>query len=272
VAELPALALILGTAIVYLAGVRRAWRVAGSGRVVRVWQVVVFVAGLLTAAVALSPAFDHAGASTFAGHMVQHVLLLAVAAPFLAVGAPLPTLLWALPPVTRARGLGWWRRLLRVHSSRRWVAWAVATLLVQAATMWVWHLPALYEAALRSPPLHALEHLSMLATATAFWWAVAGGRRTRFGAGVLVVFVGGFPGTALGAALLLAPNPWYPSYVTSTVPKALADQQLAGVVMWSVAGVAYVIAAAVLFGAWLANGERTDPSRAVQAPPLGATG
>lgn len=269
-ADLSSLAVIVAVAGLYLVGARRAWRAAGRGRVVHGWQLVVFGLGLLTAAFALGPAFDRS--STFAAHMVQHVLLLAVAAPLLAIGAPLPTLLWSLPPATRVRAMSWWRALLRAHSTRRWMAWAVAALVVQAATMWLWHLPLLFEAARRSAPLHALEHLTLLTTAVAFWWAIAGGRRARFGVGVLLVFVGGFPGTALGAALLLAPNPWYPSYVTSTVPKALADQQLAGVVMWSVAGVAYVIAAAILFGAWLAHGERSDPSRPVAAPPLGATG
>jgi putative membrane protein len=268
VAELPALACLVALGFVYLIGVSRAWRAAGTGRVVLRWQVAAFLTGLIAAAVALSPVFDHT--ATFAAHMVQHVILLAIAAPLLAVGAPLPTLLWALPPTSRRAGLHWWRRLLRAHSARRWVGWAIAALVLQAATMWVWHLPVLYEAALHNSAIHATEHLSLLTTAVAFWWSVAGGRRSRFGAGVLVVFVGGFPGTALGAALLLAPHPWYSSYVTSTAPKALADQQMAGVVMWSVAGVAYVIAAAILFGAWLANDERADPGRPVNAPPLRA--
>lgn len=269
-AELPIFALLVAVGAAYGRGLRRAWSAAGRGRVVRGWQAGLFLVALVTAGVALSPGLDRAAGTSFSAHMTQHVLLLAVAAPLLAVGAPFPALAWALPPASRQRALGWWRGLLRAHSSRRWVAWALAALVVQAATMWAWHLPALYQAALDNAGLHALEHLSLLSTATAFWWAVAGGRPSRFGPGVLLVFVGGFPGTALGAALLLAPRPWYPAYVTAGVPRALADQQLAGVVMWSVAGVAYVIAAAVLFGAWLAHDNRRQPGTTVQAPPLGA--
>jgi putative membrane protein len=191
--------------------------------------------------------------------MVQHVLLLVVAAPLLALGAPLPTLLWALPAPWRDRAMPVWRRLLRSHGTR-WLAWAGGALLAESVVMAAWHAPVLYRAALRHEALHGLEHASYLLTAVAFSWAVGVGSARRHGSAVAVVFVAALPGTALGAALTLASRPWYPEY------PSMADQQLAGVVMWGFAGLAYVLAAACLFGVWLRGLERDNPDHLVGLP------
>jgi putative membrane protein len=205
-------------------------------------------------AVALLPPLATRADDSLVAHMVQHVLLLVVAAPLLALGAPLPALLWVLPGPGRARASVPWRRALRSHG-RRWSAWALGTLVLSSVVMLAWHAPVLYEAAVRHEAVHALEHLSFLATATAFWWALGVGSPRPRGAAVPVVFVAALPGTALGAALTLASRPWYSNY------PSMADQQLAGVVMWGFAGLAYVLLAAVLFGVWLRGVERDTPAR-----------
>ena len=245
-----ALALIVAA---YLVGVRRA---GGRGRLVTRSQQACFAGAMLTLAVALLPPLAARADDGLVAHMVQHVLLLVVAAPLLALASPLPTLLRALPG-GRAPARPW-RRVLRSHS-RRWFTWVAGTLVVSSAVMLAWHAPDLYEAALHHEALHALEHVSFLATATAFWWSVGlGGARPR-GAAVAVVFVAALPGTALGAALTLAQAPWYPDY------PSIPDQQLAGVVMWGFAGLAYVLAAAVVFGMWLRGVERDTPARPTAA-------
>jgi cytochrome c oxidase assembly factor CtaG len=81
-----------------------------------------------------------------------------------------------------------------------------------------------------------------------------------------VLFVAALPGTALGAALTLASNPWYAEY------PSMADQQLAGVVMWGFAGLAYVLVAACLFGIWLAGLERETPARPLEPAVPAVTG
>jgi cytochrome c oxidase assembly factor CtaG len=179
-----------------------------------------------------------------------------VIAPLLALGNVVPALLWSLPDRSRVRALGAWRRISASRRGVGWARWCIGSVLVQSAVMWGWHAPLLYDSAQRNVVMHALEHVSLLATSTVFWWAVAGRAAGRFGA-VLVLFAGALPGTALGAALLLAPNAWYRSY------PSLPDQQLAGVVMWSGTGVAYVIAATVLFAVWLAGQDRLHPSLVV---------
>jgi putative membrane protein len=252
VADVVVAILLLSTAGTYAVGVRRA---GGRGRLVTPGQIGCFAAAMVTLAVALLPPLAERADHGLVAHMVQHVLLLVVAAPLLALSAPLPTLLRALPAGV---AVGPWRRVLRSHA-RRWLAWVSATLVVSSAVMLVWHAPVLYEAALHHEAVHALEHVSFLATATAFWWAVGLGSPRPRGAAIAVVFVAALPGTALGAALTLAGGPWYRDY------PSLADQQLAGVVMWGFAGLAYVLAAAVVFGMWLRSVERDSPARPDEA-------
>jgi putative membrane protein len=255
VAELTLAALLGTSGLVYAVGLSRVWGSAGRRRLVRVSQVRNFVAGAVVLAVALQ--VPH---GSLTAHMVQHVLLLVVAAPLLAAGAPLPTMLWALPPASRERALALWRVALRSHG-RRWVVWAGGALVVQSVVMLAWHVPSAYEAAVRHDLLHVLQHASYVVTATAFAWSVGVGSPQRHGAAVPMLFVAALPGSLLGAGLTLADAPWYDGY------PSLADQQLAGVVMWGFAGLAYVLAAACLFGLWLGGLERETPARPVEPAP-----
>ena len=146
--------------------------------------------------------------------------------------------------------------------------WAATAIVVQTMVMWGWHAPVLYRAALHHPQIHALEHASFLASACLFWWAVGAGSGRRHGGAVPAVFLAAFPGTVLGAAITLSSRPWYAEY------PSLADQQMAGVVMWGFGGLAYVLAAAVLFGVWLAGAERDAPGRPLvsgSASPIAAS-
>jgi len=139
-----------------------------------------------------------------------------------------------------------------------------SSFLLATATLAAWHLPGPYDAAVRSDPLHALEHLSFVATATLFWWmALGAGRPARRGAGVLVVFVSSLPATALGVLMVLASTSWYAVYGTGG--HAVREQQVAGAVMWGFGSLALVASGAALFAGWLAAMDRTD---GVAAPRL----
>ena len=259
----------LAIAVAYRIGVGRAWSTAGPNRIVHRWQVACFAAGAATVVIALGPLHPLADHS-LAGHMVQHVVLITVASPLLALGGTVPALLWALPEGGRRRLLPVWRRAVASTNGAGWVWWAGLTIIGQSAVMWVWHAPLLFDAAVGHEWMHGLEHLSFLVSSTVMWWVLLAGRRARRGAATLALFVAAFPGTALGAALLLAPRPWYPPYVGPSIGAALADQQLAGTIMWSFAGLVYVGASAVLFGTWLAA-DSGDPAaaRTVLVPRLG---
>lgn len=255
---------LAGTA--YLAGLHR-WRRASGHRVVRPAAVCSFVAGLLTAAVAMASPLDTLEATSLSAHMVQHVVLLSIAGPLLALGTPIPTLLWALPPAARSRALTAGRRMARQHD-RHLPAWVVGSLAVEAAVMWAWHVPDAYEAAVRNGAVHAAEHTCFLLSSTVAWWSIANGRRSRRGAAAIAALIGSLPGMALGSAMVLAPNPWYPIYVTTSRAAALSDQEVAGVIMWAFGGMAAVIVGAGLFASWLRAAGSARRDAEYRIPPL----
>jgi cytochrome c oxidase assembly factor CtaG len=147
----------------------------------------------------------------------------------------------------------------------RWLVWVAVALVVQTVALWTWHVPGPYEAALGSEWVHGLEHVSFLAAAMLFWWTVVGARRrSRYGIGVVAVFVMALQGTLLGVFMTFARTPWYPSYAgpahVGLTP--LQDQQVAGVIMWGPGGALYLVAALALFVAWLGGQEERVPAAA----------
>jgi putative membrane protein len=128
-------------------------------------------------------------------------------------------------------------------------AWAL-----HALALWLWHVPAFFEAALHNEGIHALQHASFLGTALLFWWAVIGAHANTArgtGAALAYLFTTMMHTSALGALLTLAPTPWYPDYVTTSMRFGLdpvGDQQLGGLVMWVPGGAAYLWAALAI--AW----------------------
>ncbi len=267
VASPTALLSVVATGIGY-AIARDRWRMRTGRPMVSTPVAISFYSGLFVVAGALAGPLDRASDASLTAHMVQHVLLLTVAGPLLAFGAPLPTLLWVFPERGRRRAAAWMRRLGRVHD-RRFVAWVTIALAVEAIVMWSWHLPVAYQAAIRDPVLHALEHASFVFVSAAAWWSVATGRRSRRGAAAIAALFGSVPGMLLGVAMVLAPNPWYPVYARGGTAAALSNQQVAGVVMWAFGGMAAVIAGVALFASWLSY-EAGDVVVAPAARPVGA--
>jgi putative membrane protein len=241
--------LALGAAV-YACGAQRCWATAGHGRIIRPPHVLAAAGAFTALLVALSSPFDRAAHHDLAAHMAQHVLLLSVVPPLLALAAPFTAALYALPGPVRVRAQPAWRHVLRAQSGRWWPAWTAVAFVVANVTVALWHLPGPYAAAVHHDGLHLLEHASFVATATLFWWAVLGaGRPARRGFGVLALFVASLPAAALGVLMTLATTSWYAPYGTGA--RAVRDQQLAGVVMWAFGGAALVIAACVLFATWL---------------------
>jgi putative membrane protein len=129
--------------------------------------------------------------------------------------------------------------------------------------VWLWHAPALYEAAVRHEGVHAFQHATFVGTAALFWSGLIYGRygRAGYGASVFYVFTTLVHTGLLGAVFTLAPSAIYPLYAART-PDALGDQQIAGLVMWVPAGVVLTLTGLALFAAWLGDAER----RARHAP------
>ena len=252
------------TAALYLGGIRKLWRSAGVGRGVRRWEAGAFVAGWTVLVLALLSPLHRLGETLFSAHMAQHELLMAVAAPLLVLGRPLVPIVWALPPRWRRLG-GHWASIPPVQS-----AWTVLSLpltawVLQAAAIWLWHAPPLFEATLHNDLIHALQHLSFLGTGLLFWWALLREHRGRLGrpAAVFYLFTTSVHTTILGALLTFSSRLWYPIYGSG--PRAwgltpLEDQQLAGLIMWVPAGLAYLIAALAISATWLQPEFTTRPA------------
>lgn len=248
----------------FVFGTRKLWRHAGPGRGVRIGQALAGAAGLFTVAIALLSPLDRLAEYLFWVHMVQHMALILLAAPLLVLSRPIVPLLWALPRGMRRRLGRFWMRRNSVRAVAATLTLLPAAWLLSAATLWLWHAPALYQAALMDSATHALEHATFLGTAVLFWWAALdphGGRR-RYGASVLAIVTMGVQNGVLGALITFSSLPWYGVYASRSVAWGLApleDQQLAGLVMWVPAGVVYLGAAAALFISWLAAFERSQP-------------
>jgi putative membrane protein len=249
-------------ALAYGRGVRTLWRRAGTGRGVRHWQAGAFTLGLMVLGLALVSPLDALGGVLFSAHMVQHMLLVGVAAPLLVLGRPVVPLLWALPlAAVRLLG-GRWQ-----HAAAPRKAWAVLTRLalvwaLHAAALWTWHLPGLYQAALADGGIHLAEHAVLLGTALLFWWRVVhpgGQAAAAYGTSSVAVFTMALQGGLLGALMTFARVPWYPAYGSTALAwgiSPLQDQQLAGMVMWAPAGLIYLAATLALLSAWLRAAER----------------
>jgi len=204
-----------------------------------------FLVGLAVVAFAIVGPLDRQAESRLSAHMVQHLLLISVAAPLLALGRPV---LLAASLVSDRQSVD--RRPLGATAA---ATSAVASL----AVLFVWHIPALYDAALRNENLHGIEHLSLLASVMLLWHALL--RARYLGAGVLWLYLVTVPMTAFGVAMTISHTPWYGFYTGDATPAdAVRDQQLAGVIMWGFGGLAAVVAAVSLFAAWLL---RLEPVR-----------
>lgn len=258
--------LVLGglaiAAVGYRRGVRAIWRHAGHGRGVRPWRVHAFAVGIGTLFVALVSPVHALGEALFSGHMVQHLLLTVVAAPLLVLGSPVVAGLWALPPASRGRLVRRWRRARHVRRGTGIVLHPIVAWLLSTSVLWAWHLPVLYDSAVRNDAVHALEHVSLLAVSVLFWRAVldpAGPLRRAPGVGMLYLFGAAMQGGGLGALLTLADSPWYTAHETTTAAWGLTplqDQHLAGGIMWMPAGLVYTAAYAFLFVSWMNEAER----------------
>lgn len=239
----------------YARGTARVWRRAGTGRGIAHRQLRCYAAGVLALMIALLSPLDALGGTLFAAHMLQHELLIAVAAPLLVLGSPLVAFVWALPGEMRVAAGRWTRRepLRTVWPvlSHPLSAWSL-----HAAAVWLWHAPALYQATLTSDVVHALQHASFFGSALLFWWVLLRPGRQRLGYGIAApyLFITAMYGSALGALLTLASRPWYPIYaerVTAWGLTPLEDQQLGGLIMWVPFGVVYTAAALAFLAAWL---------------------
>jgi putative membrane protein len=263
------IALLMASAALFAAGVARVWGRAGRGRGILLREVAGFGAAWIVLVITLLSPLDHLSDLLFSAHMSQHELLMLVAAPLMVLGRPLFAYLWALPASWRVR-VGAWVRSAAVQVPWRMITGPLFVLVLHGVVRWVWHVPALYEAALADERVHAVQHATFFGSAALFWWALLHGRYGRSGypVGVLFVFATALHSGLLGALITFATRTWYPTYdlrAPLVGMEPLEDQQLAGLIMWVPAGVLFLLIALTLFVAWLGEAERVVRSHSWRA-------
>jgi len=215
---------------------------------------VAFAAGLSALALALLSGIDRYDTALFSVHMVQHVLLALVAAPLIALSAPITLLLRLASPATRRR---WILPILHARVTKV-LAFPVVAWVVFAGVMWVSHFSPLFDAALEDPLVHDLEHALFLGAGLLFWWpAVAldpAPWRMPHPARALYVFLQMPQNTFLAVVLLNAPTVLYAHYATllrAWGPTPLADQQAAAGIMWLVGDAIFLAAVMAVVVGWM---------------------
>lgn len=209
-----------------------------------------FLAGWVALAGALVSPLHEAGERSFAMHMAEHELLMLIAAPLLVLSRPLAVMLWAFPLPVR-RTLGGAGASAPIAAIWRALTAPVLATALQAAALWLWHMPVLFDIALAEPSWHVAQHLSFLVSALLFWTAMLRGHdHARRGIAILCLFATSMISGALGALMALSASPWYEGYAElGMAPFGLTpaeDQQMAGLLMWVPGGLVHAAAALLL--------------------------
>lgn len=267
----PLIDLALATTL-YARGYWRLRRKAGGRVKPPLWRVGCYAAGIVSLALAFFSPLATYDTRYFFVHMLQHLLIGWVAPPLLWLGSPLVPTLWALPDPARRR-LGalfrWGQPLWRLGIGLTTPYVALPIFLIVVA---VWHVPSFYDAAQGDTLTHNLEHLTFFAAGLLYWWPIVqagrGHRRLApMSGGLLYLLASATEGGLIGGIFTFSDRVIYSFYLQSTPSiglSPLADQHLAGIVMWLIGGLVDALAAFILIGSYLAWEERT------LSPPGGA--
>jgi cytochrome c oxidase assembly factor CtaG len=234
-----------------------------------IWRLLAFTAGLATIFVAIASPLDAFAGLLLQIHMIQHLLLMMIAPPLILAGAPYLPLLSGFPRGFTRDVLGpflVWKPIKRigqtlVHPLFAGTAFAASNLL--------WHIPPLYELALRSPGWHQIEHFSFIFTGLLFWWPLVQPWPSRSvwprWTMIPYLIVADLQNTALAGFLSFYDRVLYPAY--ERVPRLwgstpLEDQGLAGTIMWVPGSIMFLVPAAIIAIRFLSPGLGIRPSEA----------
>jgi len=197
---------------------------------------------------------DSLGEQLFAFHMVQHLLLIMVAAPLLLLANPFPFILWGLPVALRSAIAGLFRRRSTFRQMLRNTTTPGITWLIFTTVYIGWHDPNAYNAALRYSWVHNFEHLSFFVAGLLFWWHIVGAgprihKRFPIGMRIGYLLFSIPPNMLAGISIAFARNPIYTYY--TTVPRVfgltvMQDQMIGGMIMWVPGSMMYIIAVLIL--------------------------
>jgi cytochrome c oxidase assembly factor CtaG len=229
-----------------------------------------FAAGAAVALLAVVSPLHAFADETFSGHMAQHLILMFVAAPLIVAGRPGLVMALALPLGVRKWGWSAARRTA-VAATLRQLRRPSTIFVTYTAALWLWHLPGLYDAAVRHPGVHAAQHASFLGVALAFWAAVVrtGPRRRLAHAPAMALVIATMLQSTWLSAILTFGNETYRLYAQRAPIwgiNAGQDQQLAGTLMWIPSEIVFFAVFGVLFVRWLRDLDLRHPKFPVEQP------
>jgi putative membrane protein len=257
---------VAAVATAYVLGLRR---LGGRSHGLPAWRSAAFLLGVGTIWAAVGSPLASGDAGSLTGHMVQHLLLMSLAPPLLLLGEPLRVMFSGRSRLRRAIG--------RRFPGRTSLRAAAACWLAGSGTLVLWHVPAVFAMALRSPTWHAIEQVSFLVTGLFFWWPVIEpwpGRPLPSWSIVLYLFLATLPCDILSAFLVFSDRIAYGVYLSGDSSAAvLADQQRAGALMWTCVTIIYLVAGTLVsarlltFGGGDSSDRPTGPPRATGTAP-----
>ena len=247
---------LLLAAFLYLRG----WIHLRSTNAISIGRVAAFIGGLLCIWIAAQSRLATLDEQSLTVHMVQHLLLMTAAPPFLLLGSPVLPLLHGLPKFAMRGALGPLLRFPPVQRIGHLLANPVFCWFAAAAILIGWHVPSAFALGLASEPWHRVEHASFLAAGLIFWWPVIPSwpsvSQPRWST-VLYLFLATLPCDALSAFLAFCDRVVYPAYQAAPRRFALSplqDQQCAGALMWVAVTFAYLIPAVIITMRLLSDG------------------
>ena len=261
--------------LIYVWGLHNVWRRAGREHGITRRQWMSFVAAILVLVLALLSPIDALSDQLFSAHMIQHLMLILVAAPLLVMSDFQLALLWALPR-RRAQKIGsGFNQSQPVSGTWRVLNHPVFVWILFTLSMWIWHASRFYQAALTNDVIHAFEHLTFLFTAMLFWWILFKHNRPdhlHYAMTIPFLFLTVLQSSILGALMTFTSQPWYPDYAASAARWGLTplqDQQIAGLIMWVPGGAVFTLLTIAYFAAWLRALEehsvRSNPREVLRA-------
>ena len=271
----PAATLALSVSVVvYLRGW---WRLRNAGvPFVPVWRAISFIFGILLLWLALASPLDTFSGFVLTAHMLQHMLLMMAAPPLILMGAPLVPVVRGLPDFAAREFAGPFLNWPASKKAGRILAHPICGLLLMGVMMFAWHVPKMFELALRSAAWHQAEHACFFFGALAFWWPVIQPWPSRAQwprwAMVPYLLLADVQNTVLSAILIFSDRVLYPSYAAMPhlFGSALEDQAAAGAIMWVVGSLAFLLPAIAIAVECLStktSQQRAVASGAARVPP-----
>ena len=247
----------------------RGWlRLRKIGGAAKVSQLIFYALALAAIGIALLSPLDDLASYLLIAHMVQHELLMMLAPPLILLANPVPVLLWGLGEKARVQAGNFLARYSAMRRVRDFLGWMPFAWSLYVLNLWAWHYPPLYEAALRDPRVHDIEHILFFLTALVFWWPVvrpvSRPAPIQYGVRILYLFLAATQDAVLSGMIALSSKILYPHYETALrlwdlTPRE--DQIGGGLVMFGVGSLTYFVAILALVNGLLGEGRQTRSTK-----------